>query len=172
MNNRKQAKIGSVFVCCGKTYVGQHYKNVLDLESTPFNYVLTQEQKKLSSEQLKGTRKIKNDKFLQGYMAAVKENIYKYDVILVAPGRSIREALRQNGLPYFVVYPSSDCKEEYVLRARNRGNAEHFVDRIASEFVSDDMLSDSWAQHYVLGKGEYLEDLLLRLKLINKKDKV
>ena len=165
--------IVSAGVCCGKTYLGQHYKTVLDLESTPYNYILTEEQKLLDNEQLKGTKKELNPNFLDDYYLAIKDAVLKYDVVLVAPGKKIRAMLQEKKLDYIVAYPDENCLEEYIGRAKNRGNNESFVERMKNGMIPEGMTTDIYAtKHIVLHSGEYLENALLKEHLISKQDKV
>lgn len=165
----ERGKIVSAAVCCGKSYLGEHYPNVLDLESTPFNYLLTPKQKLMDNEKLKGMKKKKNPNFLTDYIEAIKKAMEEYDIVLVAPGTTIRQALKANNLPYILVYPASSCKEEYVARAKKRGNNENFINRLKNEFGKDDFAFDTYAsRHIVLNPGEYLEDGLLREGILSR----
>ena len=72
----------------GKTTLAKKYKNVVDLESTPYKYIFPDYDNldTNTKEAIKGKgaiKKVLNPDFPNNYIAAIKENMDKYDYILV-----------------------------------------------------------------------------------------
>lgn len=149
------------FIGSGKTTLGNKYKNVIDLESISDAYILTDEQKKLGTEAIKGLDKIKNPDFEKIYYKKLLEAQKNYDFVLI-PYR-VLELCRKMNLKYWLVYPNKNCREEYLERLRNRGNPENLikiVDEGFDEFI-ENREKDTFAEKkIVLKSGEFLENAL------------
>ncbi len=160
-------KIIAGFGGVGKTTLAKKYKNVLDLESTPYKYLI-ENYDKYDAEAVKGqgiAKKELNPDFPHNYVAAVKENIGKYDYILVwcHPEQSLPN-LDKAGIDYEIFLPTRDALDEYRQRFINRGNSEEYVNRVSSKEGYDKRLP----QWLALGKpivyleaGETLESYFL-----------
>ena len=151
----------------GKTTLANKYKNVLDLESTPYKYVV-ENYEKYDAEAVKGqgiAKKELNPDFPSNYIKAIKENIGKYDYILVwcHPEQSL-PYLDKAGIDYELFIPTRDALDEYRQRFINRGNCPEYVDRVSSKESYDRRLPQFQAtgKHIVfLRAGETLESYLL-----------
>ncbi|NCB48480.1 MAG: hypothetical protein EOM55_02510 [Clostridia bacterium] len=149
------------FIGSGKTTLGKKYSNVIDLESINDAYILTENQKKLGNEAIKGLKKKKNPNFENIYLEKLLLAQKNFDFILV-PYR-VLELCRRNNLKYWLVYPSKNCKEEYIQRLRNRGNPEELVKIVESGFEEfiDNRDNDSYAEKkIILNAGEFLENAM------------
>ena len=161
------AKVFSVFAGLGKTYVGEKYPNVLDLESSPFRYDYTNV-KKEDYEKIKEkpNRKI-NPNWPNNFIDAIKEASNKYDIILVSPSPDIRELLEQNDIDYTFILPSKDSREILLERYKKRENSQELINLVMVYF-------DTWSYKeeayncplVILDKDKYLEDYLKDEKLI------
>ena len=150
----------------GKTTLAKKYKNVLDLESTPYKYLI-ENYGNYDAEAVKGqgiAKKELNPDFPNNYVAAIQENIGKYDYILVwcHPEQSLPN-LDKAGIDYEIFLPTRDALDEYRQRFINRGNSEEYVNRVSSKEGYDKRLP----QWQALGKpmvflevGETLESYL------------
>ena len=79
----KKGLIISGFGGVGKTFLAKKYKNVIDLESSPYKYDYSTVNKK-DYEKLKGTEnRTLNPNYPQNYIQAIKEAAKKYDVVCV-----------------------------------------------------------------------------------------
>lgn len=153
------------FGAIGKTTVGKKYKNVLDLESSNFKYIIDDKLKLLSEEERKGlkTREL-NKQFPENYYNAIIDNLYKNNIVLISMHKEIIDKLKQNKIDYIVVYPKEDMLEEIIKRCKKRGNNQEFLAGIKDAYYrfypskDDNVL---W-----LNKGEYLEQILKRIHLI------
>jgi len=72
--------------------------------------------------------------FPQNYIDHIKENIGRYEFILVSTHKDVRDALRENCLFFYLVYPESSARGEYVRRYRDRGSDYLFVDLLESNW--------------------------------------
>jgi hypothetical protein len=119
-------KIISAFPGTGKSvYFQKNPQKTLDSDSS--NWSWTHE----------GTNRVRHPDFPSNYISHIKENMGRYDVILVSSHAEVREALLDNKIFFYLVYPGSTRKEEFLERYRNRGNPDRFI-----QLVSDNW--DNW----------------------------
>lgn len=111
----------SAFPACGKTWTYTNFNGkpytMLDSDSSKFSWLYDENGNKLG----------RNPNFIPEYMAHIKENIGKVDVIFVSSHKEVRQALRDNGIKYFIVHPALGMKETFLTRMVNRGSDEAFV---------------------------------------------
>ena len=164
-------KKGSVvygFPCIGKSTLCDSKQNngrFLDLESSDYQWLMTEEIKKMSVEERKGIDKQKNPDWPDNYARAIIEKRKEYDYVFVAFEGKM-QCIKHN-IPYWLIFPDYDCKEEYINRMRNRGNPEEFVQKIATNFDNfvKGCYDDTTAERkIVLHKGEYLADAIKKIE--------
>jgi hypothetical protein len=118
-----RTRIISAFPGTGKTTFYESNKgSVIDSDSSNFSWVI------------EDVKKIRNPDFPQNYINHILENIGKYEFILVSSHKVVREALINNCIFFYLVYPNINRKEEYLKRYKDRGNAAEFVK----------LLNDNW----------------------------
>lgn len=158
------------FPAIGKTTVCKKYDNFLDLESSDYQWMFTEEQLKMGVEERKGLDKVKNPTWPQNYYDAIDKAREKYDYVFVA--FSGIEHCKEKNIEYIRIFPSIDQKEDYISRMRNRGNSQAFLDKIANNFESyiTGCIDDDQAIKIEMKKGEYLEDCLKRVGIIKEKE--
>lgn len=124
--NKIRTRIISAFPGTGKThyYNNQKQYKVLDSDSSNFSWVHTNGIK----------TKTRNHEFPQNYINHIKMQIGHYDFIFVSTHREVREALLNNCLFFYLVYPDRHEKKKYLKRYKDRGNEDSFVK----------LLSDNW----------------------------
>lgn len=161
-------KVISAFAGLGKTYVGAKYKNICDLQSSPYRYnyqnVDSSDYEKLKYAEVKSV----NPNWPHNYVEAIKSAIEKYDVVLVPSNEDIRNLLIENKIPFIFVLPSLDSREVLLKRYRGRQNNEKLIKEVMHYF-------DNWSREskdypypiLILEKEKYLEDLLIELKILN-----
>ena len=147
---KMSAKIISAFPACGKTTYykkwsqyslenvwrirnngEQAYNNlglpcgqkILDSDSSEFSWV---------KDEYGNNTPVRNPKFPQNYIDHIKEKMLTEDIIFVSSHEVVRDALKQNDIPYHIFYPKKEQKERWVCRFRERGNDEKFI-----SFISD-----------------------------------
>ena len=119
MKAEKQGIVVYGFPAIGKSTLcddPKYAEKILDLESSNFQWVLSEEDSKLSVEQRKGIARQKNPDWPQNYFAAIKEAIKSYDFVFVA--FQAIEFCRQENIDYWRIFPAMDCKDEYIERMR------------------------------------------------------
>ena len=132
---RKRPIIISAWICAGKTYLTKKYENITELPSGDYKYILTEEQKAVKNkESLKSTPRAINPEWPRNYYDAIleEEKKSKYDIILIAPCMPFEE-MRNYGINFILAYPIPACKEDYKMRAKNRGANDEFIKRVDSK---------------------------------------
>lgn len=161
--NKKQCTIISAFSCLGKTYLGNKYKNILDLEASYYKWIYNDKILEKDVEKRKGvTDRIINPLYPKNYLSAINENIDKYDIILITPEKMIRDLLKENNTLYLVAYPTK--KDFLKERALKRGNNAHFARGLEKSFYKWYPRKEEkvlWINEF-----EYLEEILKRNNLI------
>lgn len=113
-----KAKVYSVFPACGKTYIYENQEDygikVLDSDSSQFSWLYTNIDE--DGSVIRGVRKVRDPEFPKNYIEHIKENLDKYDYIFVSSHREVRDALDEVGIKFTIVYPSPDCKAEWIGR--------------------------------------------------------
>lgn len=165
-----RAKIISAFPACGKsTYYKkwsqysqenvwrsrnngeQVYNNIgepcgdkiLDSDSSLFSWIYDENGNKTDQ---------RNPDFPNNYIQHIKKHLDTEDVIFVSSHKVVRDALKNAGIPYYLVYPQKDMKDEWIWRFRNRGNDESFIkfqDEHWNDFI-DDMENETYPTKIVL----------------------
>lgn len=145
----KHTKVISGFPGIGKSYVTKEYGEDLALDSDSSSFSWT-------------NAETRHPDFPDNYISHIKSNIGKVNYILVSSHKVVRDALRENHIPYTLIYPSTELKDEYLQRYKDRGGDDKFVEFIStnwSKFISD-MRNETYPDHVVLKKNQYLVDVL------------
>jgi len=172
-SSNKEPVILSAWICAGKTYLTKKYKNIIELPSGDYKYILTDEQKAIANkESIKSTKREINPAWPKNYYDAILKEAQsgKHDIILIAPCMPFEE-MRSYGINFTLAYPNPSCKEEYKERARSRGANEEFVKRVESTIQSDfeDFLNQP-NEKIIMQPSEYLEDALIRVGILQAKN--
>ncbi len=153
-NNIGNCKIISCFSCLGKTYLGNKYNNILDLEASFYKWIYNDKIIANDVEKRKGiTDRIQNPDYPQNYFKAICENINDYAIIAITPELKIREILSKYNIGYFYAFPNNS--KFVVNRAFKRGNNEYFALGLKKSYKS-------WYPK----ENEYLEDVLKQNNII------
>lgn len=147
------------FATCGKSILGKKYKNVIDLESSPFKNIMRTD---LSVEEQKGTKRELNPLWPQNYYDAIVEAKKKYDIVLVQLKPEHFDYFDKNNIKYSIAYPNINNWEEVKKRCIERGNNENFIIRLKNVFVPfyEDAIKRNYEKLYILNGNETLEDVL------------
>lgn len=150
----RETLIISAFPACGKTYAAKYLSergvDVLDSDSSKFSWITD-----------KNGNKVRNPRFIEEYIAHIKENIGKVDLILVSSHETVRLALQENHIGYIFVCPDVNLKEQWIGRCFLRGNtpefcrnlAEHWEEWINKKVGSSEkreVLTNDWGDVYLL----------------------
>jgi hypothetical protein len=127
-----RTKIISAFPGTGKTtYHQKHQETTLDSDSSNFSWVIDNE-----------GNKIRNPEFPKNYINHIKENIGKYEFIFVSSHKEVRDALLNECIFFYLVYPNSRRKDEFIERYKNRGNDEKFINLVSEKW--DEWMRELW----------------------------
>ena len=146
----------------GKTTLAKKYKNVIDLESSPFKYVYS-EYKKDDYEGLKGkTNRILNKDYPENYIQAIKEAVKKFDIVLVRyNGDEKVDFYDTYGLKYIICIPTPTAYKKYVDRFKSRGNSSEWIEKNKLYFkVACERYKSFKGEKFLLHDNETLEDAL------------
>ena len=136
-------KVYSAFPGTGKTtYFNNTYKNVLDSDSSKFD---------------------KAD-FPSNYIEHIKRNLEDDTVekIMVSSHKDVRDALVSDNIPFVLIYPEKDLKDEYLQRYKDRGNNDAFVDLLDKNWDNwmDEMDNQDASYRIRLKSGQYMSDVI------------
>ena len=142
------------YVFCGFPGVGKSVadgkrKDVFDFESHGYSH-----------DVLTGKR---NRKFPKNYIDAVEEHMqdnYRAIYLLSCHDEVLKE-LKARSIPYVIVLPYGDARNEYIKRYVSRGSSHEFVQRMYDNFYDWIFaLAEDDAPKIYLGEGEYISDVL------------
>lgn len=157
-----------------KTILGKKYSNVIDFDAMLYMYDLTENQKKMSYEEIKGIDKIRNKNYPENYIKEILKIQKEYDIVLISPHKKLLEELNRRKIEYTVAFPMKECLEEYIERYKRRGNPKIYLIKRKNSFLKQiEYLENSKCEQWRLKQGEYLEDILKKnkIKLIKKEKK-
>lgn len=127
-----RTKIISAFPGTGKSvYHKKHPDTTLDSDSSNFSWV---------KDENGNNTKTRNPNFPQNYIDHIKSNIGKYEYIFVSSHKQVREALLDNCLFFYLVFPDDRRKDEFIKRFKKRGNDDKFVELLDKNW--DDWLDE------------------------------
>ena len=127
-----KTKIISAFPGTGKSYYHKnHLETTLDSDSSQFSWLYDEWGDKLLG--LDG-KPMRNPQFPQNYIEHIKSNIGKYEYIFVSSHKEVREALVNNCLLFYLIYPDYDDKEIYIERYKQRGSSDNFIKLIENNW--------------------------------------
>ena len=156
--------IVSGFGGVGKTFLAKKYKNVIDLESSPYKYDYTNltpsEYEKLKGSKNRTPRK----DYPQNYIDAIKEAQKHYDIVCVRyNGDEEVDFYDTYGLDYMVCYPTKQAYKKYVEKFRVRGNTEEWIEKNKRFFeVAYKRCKNFKGEKILLHDNETLEDALIK----------
>ena len=162
-------KIIAAFAGVGKSYVGQKYPNVLDLESTYFKW-LENGVAHLTEEERKGRKdRVLNPLWPQNYIDEILKQKDKYDIVLIQlshkrlKNEQIFEYFDKHKIDYYVARPNLSGWKYIEQRLRDRGNTEEFVGQVRDNFnVFIEEFSKPKYKQIIIDDGKFLEDALLQ----------
>ena len=142
--------IGKTY-CTNNSFLKGKYK-MIDSDSSLFSHIEKNRTKKVHPE------------WPDNYIDYIKSTFGKYNFVFVSTHQIVRDTLREERIPYILVYPkqTETNKIEYIAKYIKRDSPKKFV-----EFMTDnwenflgDIFIDSWPAHYELEEGETLFDVI------------
>lgn len=165
MKNSKGIII-SGFGGVGKTCLAKKYKNVIDLESSPYKYDYSNVEH-VNYEKLKGTKnRILRKDWPENYIKAILEAQNHYDIVCVRyNGDEPVDFYDTYGLDYMVCYPTKSAYKNYIKRFNERGNAPEWIEKNKIFYkVACERCKNFKGKKILLHDNETLEDALLKRK--------
>jgi hypothetical protein len=156
-----RALIISGFPGVGKTTL-ERYERIVDLESSGFHWHQTPGDP-FGPEQPAPPVWQLHPMWPKNYVDEIdklsKESCQK--IILISSQSLVRSLLLHRKIPYVIVCPTKDCKNEYMIRYLRRGSDFDFLLNMDHEFDNylDDLEKDPAPKIY-LARGQYLQDVL------------
>lgn len=140
----------------GKSTAANNRSDIDDAESSAFGWIFDPE------DPVKPRKR--NPEFPANYVNHI-ENVssrYGYPIVLVSSHKEVREELDKKGIPYIIVIPRKDAKEEYLRRYIARGSGAEFVCLISQMWDKwiDEIEGDKEHAVIHLEAGEYLDAIL------------
>ena len=106
-------------------------EKILDSDSSLFSWIYDENGNKTD---------VRNPDFPNNYIQHIKEHLETEDAIFVSSHKVVRDALREAGIEYYLIYPNRSRKVEWMQRFKDRGNDEAFIkfqEEHWDEFISD-----------------------------------
>ena len=158
MNKNLGILIGG-FKAIGKSTLAKKYSNVIDLESSNFEYLMDEKLKRIPVEQRKGLKnRKKNPDWPLNYYNELISNLKKNHIVLFANKTEVVELLNENNIDYYIVWPEENMLDEIIERSKKRGNNEEFISEITNAYYRY-YPKENDNVHW-LKRGQYLEDVL------------
>lgn len=152
-----RTRIISAFPGVGKThYYLQHLGSSLDSDSSMFSW----------REDTDGNT-IRNPDFPRNYIEHIKSNIGKFEYIFVSSHKEVRDALLENCLFFYLIYPGMNRREEFLKRYVDRGSPEPFVkliDKNWGKWITECLFCNLGCKNIVMRSSSYsLTDEIARI---------
>lgn len=98
------------------------------------------------------------DNYIEHIIEKIKEG---YARIFVSSHEVVREALVENNIPFTLVYPKIELKEDYLERYKQRGSPESFINLIDNnwELWINQLKNQKGCTHIELNKGEFISNV-------------
>ena len=112
---KKETILISAFPGCGKSTTFMTYRDkiiVLDSDSAFFP----------------------KTNFPKNYIEHIKKQIGVADIVFISSHKEVRDALRNENIPFHIIYPSIKRKKEFLENYKNRGNGSFFIRNLNNNF--------------------------------------
>lgn len=152
------------FPATGKTFLCKKNKNCIELTSEKYHWA-----DQNINENNKGLYHNVNENWPTNYLRAIEYYKEIYDYVFITHSGSV--LCKENNIPYDLIYPSVECKEEYISRMIKRGNNIEFIKNMEDHFKQyiESLDNDDYPKEKVkLNYGEFLEDGIKKLEEIKK----
>ena len=165
----KKGIIVAGFTALGKTTLAKKYDNIIDLESSLYQWKYEHKMTFKEIENSKGKKeRIANEEFPQNYINAILKARDKYDIVLTSMHWEILEYFNKNDIDYYFVYPKLDSGDILKKRCIDRGNTEEWAQKIKDKVTLwyPKIKEYNIKNVIFIEKNEYLEDILIKMNLI------
>ena len=161
-------KIKGMIICgfpgVGKSTAATKSREIVDCESTAFHYpadwAFYADNKNMGKP---APKPVENPNWVSDYVDQIEimasENGYPF--VLVSTHLKVREEMDMRGIPYIVVVPKKDAKDEYMARYLMRGDRAEFIQTVYDywdEWL--DEIETHGAPVIHLNKGQVLKEIM------------
>lgn len=129
---------------------------IIDCDSSLFSWIYDENGNKTN---------VRNPDFPNNYIQYIKEHLEIDDIIFISTHKVVRDALRENGIAYTLVYPQKDMLHEFTRRYKDRGDTEEFINHITDkwdEFI-DEMDQETFPKKIVLHPSVWYDSITIAL---------
>ena len=158
-----KSKIIVGYAGIGKTYLGNTFSDVIDIDSSDYHWIYHNLEIACDIERRKDCidREL-NPAWPSNYIEAISQ-LYdqeKYSYILVVFKIELLPLLFERGLPFIIVAPREELKEEYRQRYIDRNNTDAYISRMLLEWDDDMRQIKKCSDVYYLDSCEHLTDFV------------
>ena len=146
-------RIVYAFPATGKTYLCRKNGNCIELSSEKYHWLDID-----MKEKNKGHYNILNLEWPNNYLEAIKKAQKEYNFVFITHSGS--ELCKKNNIHYDLIYPTKECKKEYIERMQKRDNNKDFIKNMTDNFDAyiSELDEDDYPDEKIkLKPGEYLE---------------
>ena len=169
----KQGIIIAGFTALGKTTLAKKYDNIIDLESSLYQWKYEKNMTLEEIENNKGKKeRIPNDNFPNNYIEAIMDAKSNYDIVLTFMHWKLLEYFNKNNIDFYLAYPKLDSGDILKQRCIDRGNTEEWAQSIKDkvELWYPKLKEYNIKNIIFIDKNECLEDVLIKMGLIKTKE--
>lgn len=107
--------------------------------------------------------KFDKSNFPENYITHIEQKIKEgYARIFISSHKKVRDALVLHNLPFILIYPAKELKDEYLERYKKRGNNEKFIELVSNNW--DNWLNECKSQigcsHIELKSGQFVSNVV------------
>lgn len=158
-----KTKIIAGYPGIGKTYITKFFPDAIDLESSCYHWIHDCSEKFLDCERRKGCKNRNlNPNWPNNYIDAICETYERneFSYVLVAAKLEVIELLTKQHIPFTIVVPKKELKQEYKERYIKRNNTSQFISSVLLSWDHDMERIDNYSNVFYLNSGEYLYDVI------------
>jgi hypothetical protein len=156
----------AAYAGCGKTSFATMVGNAaIDLHCVSFKYYLDENNNRGEAGKADPDNEMRPD-WPYNYVSAIKDVMDKYEYVLIPSDFRVLALMTAEGIPYILVYPHRDCREEYLERYIDRGNKDNFLSIFYEnwDWFIDHLEADKYGKHIVLQSHQFLSDVTDNIK--------
>ena len=161
-NNKPKGIVVAGFGAIGKTWLGEHYPNIIDMESGFYAHI-NKGFEQIDVEKRKGTTyRPANPQWPENYFKAIVEARKHYDVVLTSMHWDLLKFYEDNNIPYYLAFPEQGSEQVLANRCYARGNNQNFTEKMIKNVkIWNEKLKEYHPIKILLiSKDEYLENVL------------
>lgn len=151
----------AAYAGCGKSTFASINNSALDLHCIPYKYFLDETKDRGEAGKADPNNEIRPE-WPNNYVLAIENVMDNYDYILIPSDFSVLALLEEKKIPYTLVYPHRDAKDDYLKRYIDRGNTEYFLSVFYDnwDWFIDSLEAYSHDKHIVLKPHQFLADVI------------